>query len=302
MMYDNEFPGGDLDTLFLAIGEDGFEGSLLSVLRRVANVDHIMIFSLAGAGSPSLIASLGSVSAAASSLIAEARLDMLVASGADGSTVARDARTSGRFARAEARQGRGRRRAAGHAGITIELDTVALATEHGDAAYELRCHRVGEAFTDQQIHQLNRYARALRLAVFKHCQLSDKLGKADQHMIGRILIESWAFDTITFRERLVCIGILGGHTSESIAINLNISVNSVLTYRKRLYRKLGITSQNELFIRVLQSACTMQNRRSGLSVDKCGRRLTRADKPLAVNWELAQTYFSDHDGRRTCHA
>ena len=29
------------------------------------------------------------------------------------------------------------------------------------------------------------------------------------------------------------------------------AINSVLTYRKRLYEKLGISSQNELFVRVI---------------------------------------------------
>ncbi|MFD2498498.1 LuxR C-terminal-related transcriptional regulator [Rhizorhabdus histidinilytica] len=51
----------------------------------------------------------------------------------------------------------------------------------------------------------------------------------------------------------MCIGILTGHTSESIARNLSISVNSVLTYRKRLYEKLEISSQNELFVRIIDS-------------------------------------------------
>ncbi|MFT4068186.1 helix-turn-helix transcriptional regulator [Paraburkholderia sp.] len=63
-----------------------------------------------------------------------------------------------------------------------------------------------------------------------------------------LLAGTQAFSVLTARERTVCIGILTGYTSEAIALNLGISINSVLTYRKRVYEKLRITSQNELFM------------------------------------------------------
>jgi DNA-binding CsgD family transcriptional regulator len=49
------------------------------------------------------------------------------------------------------------------------------------------------------------------------------------------------------RECEICSLILQGHTTESIALRLLLSANTVLTYRKRAYRKLNIGSQNELF-------------------------------------------------------
>jgi DNA-binding CsgD family transcriptional regulator len=52
---------------------------------------------------------------------------------------------------------------------------------------------------------------------------------------------------LTARERDVCANILLGFSSEAIACELAISLNSVLTYRRRAYQRLGITSQNELF-------------------------------------------------------
>jgi DNA-binding CsgD family transcriptional regulator len=48
------------------------------------------------------------------------------------------------------------------------------------------------------------------------------------------------------RETEVCVLIASGMSSEAIAIELGISVNTVLTYRKRSYTRLGITSHNEL--------------------------------------------------------
>lgn len=53
------------------------------------------------------------------------------------------------------------------------------------------------------------------------------------------------------RELEVCVGIMQGKSSEAIALALGISVNTVLTYRKRAYARLGITSHNELMRLVL---------------------------------------------------
>jgi len=56
------------------------------------------------------------------------------------------------------------------------------------------------------------------------------------------------------REIEVTTGILCGLTSEAIALDLGISLNTVLTYRKRAYAKAGVSSQNALFARCLGSA------------------------------------------------
>lgn len=53
------------------------------------------------------------------------------------------------------------------------------------------------------------------------------------------------------REAQVCTAIMLGITSEAIALKLGISVNTVLTYRKRAYGRLNISCQNELMRLVL---------------------------------------------------
>ena len=58
-------------------------------------------------------------------------------------------------------------------------------------------------------------------------------------------LRSWR-PAMTPREIQVCDGIARGLTSEGIAIENGISINTVLTYRKRAYARLGISSQNEL--------------------------------------------------------
>ncbi|MBN9527719.1 MAG: LuxR family transcriptional regulator [Alphaproteobacteria bacterium] len=52
---------------------------------------------------------------------------------------------------------------------------------------------------------------------------------------------------LTPREREVALMILKGHSGESIALNLGLSLATVKTHRQRLYAKLGISSQGELF-------------------------------------------------------
>jgi len=54
------------------------------------------------------------------------------------------------------------------------------------------------------------------------------------------------------REVQVCCRIVTGMTTEAISLDLEIGAASVVTYRKRAYAKLGISSQNELFARCLR--------------------------------------------------
>ncbi len=49
------------------------------------------------------------------------------------------------------------------------------------------------------------------------------------------------------RERDVCLGILKGKKAEIIAADMKIAPNSVVTYRRRAYAKLGVNSRAGLF-------------------------------------------------------
>jgi DNA-binding CsgD family transcriptional regulator len=55
---------------------------------------------------------------------------------------------------------------------------------------------------------------------------------------------------LTSRELDVCARSLLGMTAEGIALDLNIKPSSVITYRKRAYERLHISSRYELFRRV----------------------------------------------------
>lgn len=49
------------------------------------------------------------------------------------------------------------------------------------------------------------------------------------------------------REQAVCLGILKGRKAEAIAADLGVASSSVVTYRKRAYSKLGVSSRAGLF-------------------------------------------------------
>lgn len=69
-----------------------------------------------------------------------------------------------------------------------------------------------------------------------------------QSLVHNIISKNVApFSQLTPREREVCERILLGYTSVGIGLDLNIAQSSVVTYRRRAYEKLDISTQNELF-------------------------------------------------------
>lgn len=58
---------------------------------------------------------------------------------------------------------------------------------------------------------------------------------------------------LTPREREVAVCILKGHSSKSLAREIDISPETVKIHRRNLYRKLGISSQSELFLKFLNT-------------------------------------------------
>jgi DNA-binding CsgD family transcriptional regulator len=61
-------------------------------------------------------------------------------------------------------------------------------------------------------------------------------------------------NSLSQREKVICEAMLKGLTSDAIAWQLDLSVNTVNTYRQRAYSKLGINSKSALF-----ALCSGQN-------------------------------------------
>src|SRR6185312_272450 len=105
-------------------------------------------------------------------------------------------------------------------------------------------------FSDAQIGAIVDASSALFALITKHHDLGQPHESASEAARRRLLL---AEPTLTPRELDVCVGIICGQTSEAIALSLGLSINTVLTYRKRAYSRLGISTQNELMRLLIMS-------------------------------------------------
>lgn len=111
----------------------------------------------------------------------------------------------------------------------------------------IRGHEAGNYY-------LNLYRRAGSFGeVFRHPEdeaaaarlLSSLLVK--HYLINQKMLAQGPLAFLSHREQQVCQAVLQGKKSELIADELGVSLNSVATYRKRAYEKLGISSRAQLF-------------------------------------------------------
>jgi DNA-binding CsgD family transcriptional regulator len=77
-----------------------------------------------------------------------------------------------------------------------------------------------------------------------------KAGTQSGHNAGTpqsSLVSHIGFQTLSGREREIVTMVLQGHSTESVALRLDISPGTVKIHRKNIYRKLKVSSQAELF-------------------------------------------------------
>ena len=114
----------------------------------------------------------------------------------------------------------------------------------------LRTSRDGR-FESKNIRRIRLIAATLLSLVAKHEQLSASSSRLSTALTFLPGIER-AIATSAFglprRECEVCARILYGMSSEGIALDLGISEQTVMTYRKRAYERLGIATSRELLL------------------------------------------------------
>lgn len=107
-------------------------------------------------------------------------------------------------------------------------------------------------FRDSELDELKSASGFLFALVTRQSAEDPGLRNARTIAEGVAHIEA-ALPDLPRRESQVCAGIAIGMSSEGIALELGITMNTVLTYRKRIYARLGISSQNELIRLVMPS-------------------------------------------------
>lgn len=77
-------------------------------------------------------------------------------------------------------------------------------------------------------------------------------GNVDEKRL-QFALERFGEAALTPREHEVAVCILKGHSSKSLAREIDISPETVKIHRRNIYRKLGISSQSELFLKFLNT-------------------------------------------------
>ncbi len=259
-MEDNVLPGwfdGFADAVS-AIGTTRFADAFLAALNRIALVDHLTI--LAWSRDDGLRA-VGIAS----------RLDLPVARSLTRDYVAEFHVHDPNFAELTRRTwargvvvrrhdpGRLRTRAYQQRFYTTVglVDKVSYIWHAGGFGFYVNLYRTlrtGRYATAEAEH-LSRLARFVAALVRQHCDhemLAQAMaGRKPTRLVERLVV--LAGEQLTVREQAVCARMLFGMGTEGIAVDLGVKPATVMTFRKRAYAKLGISTQAELFALALRA-------------------------------------------------
>ena len=234
----------------LAIGRSSFPQTLIDTLRAVANVGHCMVFALEDERSARCALGIGNIGIGPDLGVAYSEHFHLADPNREAIFRERSAPSPivlPSFSRRMYSESY-RKIFFEHAGI---VDKIAIAVWVGSTCFYVNFYRTAAQgrFSNEEAGRLSSVAPVVGAMVARHCQedvAADPLQK-----LQTLFAVSAPFANLTRREKDVCLRILSGYSSEAISADLGISRHSTLTYRKRAYDKLGISSQNELFAIVL---------------------------------------------------
>ncbi|GLH78236.1 helix-turn-helix transcriptional regulator [Bradyrhizobium sp. SSBR45G] len=238
---------GAVSALVLAIGRPSFPDVLIDTLRTVADVGHCMVFTFESQRSARCLLSAGNIAigpdlgAAYSEHFysADPNRDMIFRQRAEARPILLP-----NFAR--------RMYPKGYRKLFFEdsaiVDKAATAIWVGDHCTYVNFYRTAAqgGFAPDERQRITAAAPLIGAIVARHGQeRGAAIDPADK--LAVLFAAGGPLSVLTAREKDVCRRILEGFSSEAIAGDLGIALNSVFTYRKRAYEKLGIASQNELF-------------------------------------------------------
>lgn len=130
------------------------------------------------------------------------------------------------------------------------VDRVSILSRADKGLYCLNLFRTQDSFEASALEGLEQNKPLLAALALKHSRLAGALSPfmtRDAQILTLIERLEKTHPALTTREKEVCARILLGMSSDGIALDLAIKTQSVLTYRKRAYARLKISSQNELF-------------------------------------------------------
>jgi DNA-binding CsgD family transcriptional regulator len=241
-----------------AIGTHLFDTALLQALNHFAAIDHLTVLTYRpGEGLRTLVVSSRADEGTARSLtrdyvaqhhVLDPNYNDLVRAGRSRQILVR------RHDPARLKPGNYVRRFYTTVGI---IDKLSYLWRRSDAAYYVNCYRTHRSgpFSRAEVTGLTEVAKLVASTVRMHGGHKRIESAFESRDSGDLLLRLVGLlgERLTSREQEVLTRILMGIGTEGIAIDLGIMPSSVITFRRRAYGKLGITTQAELFARCLRA-------------------------------------------------
>ncbi len=237
----NPKSSAELSEVIEVIGGEGFPERMLSFLGTVADADHCAIYQLMGL-----------------------RLDEIGAAGDQGAPTRQRAETVRYEIRRQLNQVcssdchvdvsyfHGLEVTGSENAPDRDRQSIMISGKKADAAYCVRILRSAgrDGSSDAGIERIRDLAQILISLTARHAGLVEKKPNLTPALCSLQEIQDCisAATTLSRREAEVCARVLYGMTSYGIALDLGIGKESVMTYRKRAYARLGIGSQRELLM------------------------------------------------------
>lgn len=135
------------------------------------------------------------------------------------------------------------------AGFVSKMSIIERMPDHALAVSFYRGREAGK-FSSSDVTAITNQQSVLTAIVRRHLMIENRR-KPDIRSLTETIIGLKASKPLSNREAFVCAGVVLGYSNEALSLELDISIHSVITYRRRAYAKLNITSQNELFVMLI---------------------------------------------------
>jgi DNA-binding CsgD family transcriptional regulator len=243
-------PIGTIESLTRSLGGPGCAHAMLEALNQFATVDHCALLVRLRDNDLRLLANASRVSpsnAARAALHYMSEMHLYDA-GEDASIAIRETGAESAHLRYRTRDEvvNARYRSACYEHVGIE-DRLTMSNLHaGGTATLLRCYRdqTTGRFTDAELAVLTQVA-SLFLA-FAEAHAKFVIPRDIPMARWRESLDHNAGAALSSRELDVCSSLLSGRTLADTGLKLGISINTVITYSRRAYAKLGVGSVREL--------------------------------------------------------
>jgi DNA-binding CsgD family transcriptional regulator len=232
-----------------ALGRAAFASELLAALNRAVPVDHVCLMRIVDRARPPVLESASWRGGTHVAEVQRAYLDGMYRFDPNLNLPARPEVAVLRLRRESLEHAGYREACYARAGL-LERITVA-AMDEGQRVF-LNLYRLEPSgpFAAGEVATIEELSQFLAALAVKHVGTLGMLLRSRNRgdRVAALAARLHALDgRLTRRETDVLSRVLLGVTSEGIALDLGIGINTVLTYRKRAYARLGVTSQAELF-------------------------------------------------------